>query len=53
MVLGIWGSPWLDFKYFDMFFQNPVFWTLIKNTLGPACIPWSSDFPFRSCWPFF
>lgn len=34
IVLGIWGSPWVGFKYFDMFFNNPVFWTLIKNTLG-------------------
>ena len=34
MVLGIWGSPWVGFKYFTMFFNNPVFWTLIQNTLG-------------------
>jgi putative aldouronate transport system permease protein len=33
-VKGIWGSPWVGFKYFTMFFNNPVFWTLIKNTLG-------------------
>jgi len=30
---GIWGSPWVGFKNFEMFFENPVFWTLIKNTL--------------------
>ena len=34
LVLGIWGSPWVGFKYFNMFFDNPMFWTLMKNTLG-------------------
>lgn len=30
---GIWGSPWVGFKHFQLFFENPLFWTLIKNTL--------------------
>ncbi|GGA30397.1 ABC transporter permease [Paenibacillus physcomitrellae] len=30
---GIWGSPWIGFKNFRMFFDNPIFWTLVKNTL--------------------
>src|SRR4051812_29561083 len=34
VVQGVWGSPWVGFKYFNLFFSNPVFWTLIKNTLG-------------------
>ncbi len=34
VVQGVWGSPWAGFKYFDLFFSNPVFWTLIKNTIG-------------------
>lgn len=34
VVQGVWGSPWVGTKYFDLFFSNPVFWTLIKNTLG-------------------
>ena len=33
VVAGIWGSPWVGFKHFEMFFNNPVFWTLLKNTL--------------------
>ncbi|WP_343401881.1 ABC transporter permease subunit [Caldilinea sp.] len=33
VVAGIWGSPWAGFKYFELFFNNPVFWTLLKNTL--------------------
>ncbi|MBA2940823.1 sugar ABC transporter permease [Paenibacillus sp. CGMCC 1.16610] len=30
---GIWGSPWVGFKHFELFFENPIFWTLMKNTL--------------------
>ncbi|MFC5402031.1 ABC transporter permease [Cohnella soli] len=30
---GIWGSPWVGFKNFELFFENPVFWKLVKNTL--------------------
>src|SRR5438270_13638011 len=33
VVQGIWGSRWVGTKYFEQFFQNPVFWTLLKNTL--------------------
>jgi putative aldouronate transport system permease protein len=33
VVAGIWGSPWVGFKYFELFFNNPVFWTLLQNTL--------------------
>lgn len=30
---GIWGSPWVGFKNFQLFFENPLFWTLVKNTI--------------------
>lgn len=33
VIKGIWGSPWVGMKYFNMFFENPIFWTLVKNTL--------------------
>lgn len=33
VVKGIWGSPWVGTQYFEMFFRNPAFVTLIKNTL--------------------
>jgi len=33
VMLGIWGSPWAGLKHFKLFFENPVFWTLIQNTL--------------------
>src|SRR3954447_4551883 len=33
VVQGVWGSRWVGTKYFEQFFQNPVFWTLLRNTL--------------------
>ncbi|MFC7620966.1 ABC transporter permease [Microlunatus sp. GCM10028923] len=33
VVKGIWDSPWIGLKNFELFFRNPIFWTLIKNTL--------------------
>ncbi len=45
VVLGAWGSPWAGFKYFDLFFSNPVFWTLIKNTLGLSLYSLIVGFP--------
>jgi putative aldouronate transport system permease protein len=30
---GIFGSPWVGFRNFQLFFDNPLFWTLVKNTL--------------------
>lgn len=33
VIKGIWGSPWVGFKYFELFFQNPAAINLIKNTL--------------------
>jgi putative aldouronate transport system permease protein len=45
VTLGIWGSPWAGFKYFDLFFSNPVFWTLIKNTLSISLTSLLIGFP--------
>ncbi len=33
VIKGIWGSPWVGFKHFQLFFENPQFWTLVKNTI--------------------
>lgn len=33
VIAGIWGSQWVGFKHFEMFFKNPVFFTLLSNTL--------------------
>ena len=45
VVQGIWGSPWAGFKYFDLFFSNPVFWTLIRNTLSISLYSLVVGFP--------
>ena len=45
VVQGVWGSPWVGFKYFNLFFTNPVFWTLIKNTLGLSLYALIVGFP--------
>ncbi len=46
VLKGIWGSPWVGFKYFDLFFSNPVFWTLLQNTLGLSLYGLVVGFPF-------
>lgn len=30
---GIWGSPWVGFKHFVDFFNLPIFWNVLKNTI--------------------
>ncbi|MCJ8012212.1 ABC transporter permease subunit [Paenibacillus sp. KQZ6P-2] len=30
---GIWHSPWVGGKQFEMFFDSPYFWPIIQNTL--------------------
>jgi putative aldouronate transport system permease protein len=32
VVAGIWASEWAGLKYFKLFFDNPNFWPLVKNT---------------------
>jgi putative aldouronate transport system permease protein len=29
---GVWDSPWVGFKYYKMFFENPDFPKLVRNT---------------------
>ncbi|WP_256257802.1 MULTISPECIES: sugar ABC transporter permease [unclassified Paenibacillus] len=29
---GIWESSWVGLKFYNMFFQSPDFWTLLRNT---------------------
>jgi putative aldouronate transport system permease protein len=45
IIKGIWGSPWVGMKYFNMFFQNPVFFTLLKNTLYLSLYSLAVGFP--------
>lgn len=30
---GVWGSPWVGFKWFEKFLFDPYFWKLVRNTL--------------------
>lgn len=32
-TLGIWGSPWAGFKYFEQFFSSVYFTRILRNTL--------------------
>ena len=44
-VKGPWGSDWVGFKNFELFFANPVFWTLVKNTFFLAAYTVLASFP--------
>ena len=43
--LGILGSPWVGIKYFQRFFNSPVFWELIRNTLQLSLYGLAAGFP--------
>ena len=45
VVKGIWGSPWVGFKHFELFFNNPVFWTLLQNTMALSLYALVVGFP--------
>lgn len=45
VVEGIWGSPWVGFKHFRLFFENPVFWRLVRNTLYLSLVTLAVTFP--------
>jgi putative aldouronate transport system permease protein len=44
-IKGPWGSDWVGFRNFELFFQNPVFWTLVKNTFFLAAYTVLAGFP--------
>ncbi|TDD27756.1 sugar ABC transporter permease [Kribbella turkmenica] len=45
VVAGIWGSQWVGFRNFELFFENPVFWTLLKNTFLLSVYTVAASFP--------
>jgi putative aldouronate transport system permease protein len=45
VVQGIWGSPWAGLKYFKLFFNDPMAWSLIKNTLFLSLYHIAVSFP--------
>ncbi|MBO9610779.1 MAG: sugar ABC transporter permease [Paenibacillaceae bacterium] len=44
---GLWQSEWVGFKYFAIFFRNPDFWPLLRNTflLGFYSLIWGFPAP--------
>ncbi len=45
VVAGVWGSPWAGLKHFTSFFNNPVFWQLIRNTFTLSAYYILASFP--------
>jgi putative aldouronate transport system permease protein len=45
VVQGIWGSPWVSFKHFNAFFNNPQFWPLVRNTFLLSLATLAISFP--------
>lgn len=43
---GIWGSPWVGFRYFESFFKSYDCFRLIRNTLSVGAIKCILEFPF-------
>jgi putative aldouronate transport system permease protein len=45
VIAGIWGSEWVGSRNFELFFQNPVFWSLVKNTFLLSVYTVVASFP--------
>ena len=50
VIQGPWGSQWVGWQNFDLFFHNPVFWPLVKNTFLLAVYPVRRASRSRSSW---
>ncbi|MBM4456738.1 MAG: sugar ABC transporter permease [Chloroflexi bacterium] len=42
---GIWGSEWVGAEHFQRFFVSPMFWRLLRNTLGLSVYMLAVGFP--------
>lgn len=45
VVDGVWGSDWAGWKYFQRFFDNPVFFNLLRNTFVLSAYVLLASFP--------
>ena len=45
VIQGIWGSEWAGFTHFQLFFGNPVFWNLVRNTFVLSFYAVVASFP--------
>jgi len=42
---GIWGSMWVGAKHFQRFWRYPLFWNILRNTLGISLYQLGAGFP--------
>lgn len=47
---GFMHSPWVGFKHFEMFFNAPEFWVVMRNTLVISLLKLGIDFQRQSYW---
>lgn len=45
VVDGVWGSDWAGLKHFERFFNNPVFWPVLRNTFLLSAYVVLASFP--------
>jgi putative aldouronate transport system permease protein len=45
VVDGIWASEWVGFEYFERFFNNPIFGTVVRNTFLLSLYATLASFP--------
>jgi putative aldouronate transport system permease protein len=43
---GVWGSPWVGFRYFVRFFHSYLFWNVVRNTVLLSFYQLVAGFPF-------
>jgi putative aldouronate transport system permease protein len=43
--LGIWGSPWVGFRYFERFFKSTMFKRVVGNTISISLYSLIAGFP--------
>jgi len=43
---GVWGSPWVGFYHFQRFFNSPLFFQILRNTLVLSVYSIIASFPF-------
>lgn len=45
LMKGIWGSPWVGFKHFEMLFATPSFFEVLRNTVSISLLRMIFGFP--------
>jgi putative aldouronate transport system permease protein len=45
LARGFWASPWVGFKHFEMFFNSPDFWLIMRNSIAISFLKILFGFP--------